>query len=41
LEPPLEFAAQYAPFLVQDFQPGTEFTALPSMMLQACDGEWV
>jgi hypothetical protein len=40
LEPALEFAAQHAPFLTQDFQPGAEFTVLPSMMLQPCDCEW-
>jgi len=40
LEPALEFAAQHAPFLTQHFQPGTEFTVLPSMMLQPCDCEW-
>jgi len=40
LEPALEFAAQHAPFLTQDFQPGAELTVLPSMMLQPCDCEW-
>jgi hypothetical protein len=39
LEPALEFAAQHAPFLTQDFQPGAEFTVLPSMMLQPCNSE--
>jgi hypothetical protein len=40
LEPALKFAAQYAPFLTKDFQPGAKFTVLPSMMLQPCDCEW-
>jgi len=40
LEPALEFTAQHAPFLTQDFEPCAEFTVLPSMMLQPCDCEW-
>jgi len=40
LKAALEFTGQHAPFLTQHFQPGTEFTVLPSMMLQPCDCEW-
>jgi hypothetical protein len=40
LEPALKFAAQHAPFLTKDFQPGAELTVQPSMMLKPCDCEW-